>query len=98
MIDEIEKAKQIYNNNDATYQEVKDEIDKLNEAINQLKLVENENMQSSQQENKVSNEETRTNSNSNPHTGDMILIAIGVLTIALATIIATNKIKNNKNK
>lgn len=98
LIDEIEKAKQVYNNNDATYQEVKDEIDKLNEAINQLKLVENENIQSSQQENKVSDEETITNSNSNPHTGDMILIAIGVLTIALATIIATNKIKNNKNK
>ena len=100
LLDILTKATEVYQDKDASYSDVQEQITKLNDAISKLVLKENEaNENTTDNQNTSVNKESSTNSN--PYTSDTILVLVGILAIAITICIGTTiylkKIKNNKN-
>lgn len=80
LLDVLAKATEVYEDKNASYLDVQEQIANLNDAISKLVLKENE-----KDENTTDNQNTTKviNTTSNPSTGDMILTLVGVLAIAV---------------
>lgn len=98
----INNAVTVLEDNDAGYLDVKDQIEKLNTAISNLVKIEDANNNNStskdSDENNSSESDSQKNSIfNNPHTGDMILVTVGIFAVSILGIVLTKKhIKKNK--
>lgn len=98
LLDTLTKATELYEDQNASYYDVQDQITKLNDAISKLVLKETVN-----NEDITDNQNTpiveESNTNSNPYTSDTILALIGVLAISVIICIGTTiYLKKYKNK
>lgn len=86
LLDVLAKATEVYEDENASYLDVQEQIANLNDAISKLVLKENE-----KDENTTDNQNTTKviNTTSNPSTGDMILTLVGVLAIAVVVCTGT---------
>ena len=98
LLDTLTKAAEVYEDDNASYSDVQEQIAKLNDAISKLVLKANE-----KDENATDNQNDtvtqENNVNSNPYTSDTILALVGVLAIAVIICIGTTiYLKKYKNK
>ncbi|MGN1297208.1 MAG: starch-binding protein [Clostridia bacterium] len=82
LLDALTKATEIYEDENASYADVQDQITKLNDAISKLVLKENEKDKNSTDNQNTSVAE-ESNTSSNPYTGDMILTLVVILSMAV---------------
>lgn len=95
----LQDATNVYTNNNATYDEIKNQISTLKDTISKLELKnENNNVELDEK----SNTNTTTENTSNPFTGDIVYIFIGLLVVAIVIFIISfiilkkKKAKNTK--
>lgn len=112
--DSLAHAIATFENQDASHNDVQDQIKSLNNAISNLKLKDSENTEDkteddnktndnkTEDENVTNTEEEKKEDNknfSNPSTGDIIFLLAGILTLAIITfVITTLYSKKTKNK
>lgn len=105
-IDSLNDAIATFENQDASHNDVQNQIKSLNESMSNLQLKGEEKPADTEDENKNNTEEEKKEENtkdfSNPSTGDIIFLLAGVLTLAIAIFIITTlyskkqKINNSK--
>lgn len=100
LLDILAKATEVYEDENASYSNVQDQIAKLNEAISKLVLKEEansgENVATNNADDNTYNNKITANS-SNPHTGDILWGMIGILIFAITIyIITTRYLKKQK--
>lgn len=104
LLNALTEATEVYEDDNASYSDVQEQIAKLNDAISKLVLKANE-----KDENATDNQNTTDNQNdtvtqennvnSNPYTSDTILALVGVLAIAVIICVGTTiYLKKYKNK
>ena len=99
LLDSLTKATEVYENNDASYLDVQEQITKLNDAISKLVLKENEANEGTAENQNTTDTTEEISTNSNPYTSDTILALVGILAIAVIICIGTMiYLKKQKNK